>query len=356
MAAISAALVKELRQMSGAGMMDCKKALVSTDGDKEKAMALLREKGLGKAAKKSDRLASEGLVSVKISDDFKIATMTEINSETDFVAKNKNFIDLTSKVTNFVQEKDVVDVDELKNQDVDGVSFEDFFNTQIATIGENLVVRRIATIKADNNNGVVNGYAHSNGKVGVILGAACENEEVAKKAVSLLKNISMHAAAMGPKYISFKELDPEFVAKETEALKATIEKENIELARLGKTLKHVPQYASKLQLTDEVLANAKKQIEENLKAQHKPEKIWDRIIPGQMERFIADNTLLDQELTLLSQFYVMDDKKTVEQVLEEKSKEFGGKIEIIKYVRFELGEGLEKKGCDFAAEVAEQLK
>ena len=173
MAAISAALVKELRQMSGAGMMDCKKALVSTDGDKEKAMALLREKGLGKAAKKSDRLASEGLVSVKISDDFKTATMTEINSETDFVAKNKNFIDLTSKITNFVQEKDVVNVDELKNQDIDGVVFEDFFNTQIATIGENLVVRRIATIKAD-NNGVVNGYAHSNGRVGVILGAACE--------------------------------------------------------------------------------------------------------------------------------------------------------------------------------------
>ncbi len=355
MAAVSAALVKELRGMSGAGMMDCKKALSETEGNVEKAMELLREKGLGKAAKKSDRLASEGLVSVKISNDFKVATITEINSETDFVAKNEHFINLTTKVTEFVQDKEISDVDELKKSEIDGVSFEEFFNTNIAKIGENLVVRRMATIKTK-DNGVVNGYAHSNGRVGVILGAACENEEVAKKAISLLKNIAMHAAAMKPKYISYKELDAEFVEKETEALKATVEKENIELARLGKTLKHVPKYASRLQLSDEVLADAKKELEEALKAQGKPEKIWDRIIPGQMERFISDNTLLDQELTLLSQFFVMDDKKTIEQVLEEKSKEFGGKIEIAEYIRFELGEGLEKKGCDFAAEVAEQLK
>ena len=355
MAAISAALVKELRQMSGAGMMDCKKALSETDGDIQKAMDILREKGLGKAAKKSDRLASEGLISVVVSDDFKVATMTEINSETDFVAKNENFINLTKKVTEFAQACGSEDIDEIKTKEIEGVTFEEFFNTQIATIGENLVFRRVATIKAK-ENGVVNGYAHSNGRVGVILAAACENEEVAKKAAPLLKNIAMHAAAMKPKYISYKELDPEFVEKETLALKAEVEKQNEELKRLGKTLKHVPKYASRLQLTDEVLAEAKKELEEALKAQGKPEKIWDRIIPGQMERFIADNTLLDQELTLLSQFYVMDDKKTVEQVLEEKSKEFGGKIEIVEYVRFELGEGLEKKGCDFAAEVAEQLK
>ncbi len=355
MAAISAAMVKELRQMSGAGMMDCKKALSETDGNIEKAMDLLREKGLGKAAKKSDRLASEGLVSVKVSDDFKVATMTEINSETDFVAKNENFINLTKKVTEFAQERDKVDVDELKNEEIDGVKFEEFFNTEIAKIGENLVLRRVATIKAG-ENGVVNGYAHSNGRVGVIIGAACESEEVAKKAAGFIKNLAMHAAAMKPQYISYKDLDPEFVEKETEAIKAEVEKENEELARLGKTLKHVPKYVSRLQLTDEVLAEAKKELEEALKAQGKPEKIWDRIIPGQMDRFVADNTLLDQELTLLSQFFVMDDKKTVEQVIEEKSKELGGKIEIVEYVRFELGEGLEKKGCDFAAEVAEQLK
>ncbi len=355
MATISAALVKELRGMSGAGMMDCKKALSEGDGDIEKAMELLREKGLGKAAKKSDRLASEGLVSVKISDDFKVATMTEINSETDFVAKNEHFINLTAKITEFVQDKNIVDVDELKKSMIDGVSFEEFFNTNIAKIGENLVIRRVATIKTE-NCGIVNGYAHSNGRVGVILGAVCESEEVAKKAISLIKNIAMHAAAMKPKYISYKELDPEFVEKETAALKAEVEKENEELKRLGKTLKHVPKYASRLQLSDEVMIEAKKELEETLKTQGKPEKIWNRIIPGQIERFISDNTLLDQELTLLSQFFVMDDKKTIEQVLSEKSKEYGGKIEIAEYIRFELGEGLEKKGCDFAAEVAEQLK
>ncbi len=355
MAGISAALVKELRGMSGAGMMDCKKALGETDGNIEKAMELLREKGLGKAAKKSDRLASEGLIGVKVSDDFKVATITEINSETDFVAKNEHFIGLTEKITQLVQEKDIADVEELKKTEVDGIAFEEYFNTNIAKIGENLVVRRIATIKTK-ENGIVNGYAHSNGRVGVILGAACENEDVAKKATVLLKNIAMHAAAMKPQYISYQELDAEFVEKETEALKATIEKENIELKRLGKTLKHVPKYASKLQLSDKVLEDTKKELEDALRAEGKPEKIWDRIIPGQIQRFIADNTLLDQELTLLSQFFVMDDKKTIEQVLEEKSKEFGGKIEITEYVRFELGEGLEKKGCDFAAEVAEQLK
>ncbi len=355
MAEITAAMVKELRGMSGAGMMDCKKALGEANGDIEKAMEILREKGLGKAAKKSDRLASEGLVSVEVSDDFKVATMTEINSETDFVAKNENFINLTKKVTKFAQECDTVDIDEIKAKEIDGVKFEEFFNTQIATIGENLVLRRVATVKAG-ENGVVNGYAHSNGRVGVIIGAACENEEVAKKAAGLLKNIAMHAAAMKPKYISYKELDPEFVEKETAALKAEVEKENEELKRLGKTLKHVPKYASRLQLTDEVMAEAKKELEAKLKEQGKPEKIWDRIIPGQLERFVADNTLLDQELTLLSQFYVMDDKKTVEQVLKEESEKLGGKIEIVDYVRFELGEGLEKKGCDFASEVAEQLK
>jgi elongation factor Ts len=166
----------------------------------------------------------------------------------------------------------------------------------------------------------------------------------------------MHAAAMKPTYLSYKELDPEFIEKETVALKADIEKANEELVRMKKPLKKVPLFGSMLQLTDEVMKEARANIEAELKAQKKPEKIWDKIIPGQIARFIADNTQLDQQFTLLSQFYVMDDKKTVEQVIEEKSKELGGKIELVDYVRFELGEGLEKKGCDFASEVAEQLK
>jgi len=134
-----------------------------------------------------------------------------------------------------------------------------------------------------------------------------------------------------------------------------IEKENEELKRLGKPLHHIPEYASRCQIGEAELAKATKAIEEELKAEGKPEKIWDKIIPGKIERFYADNTVLDQRLTLLGQFYVMDDKKTIEQVIEEKSKELGGKIEIVKYVRFELGEGLEKKVDDFAAEVAAQI-
>ena len=355
MAAISAQLVKQLREMTGAGMMDCKKALTGTDGDIDKAVDVLREKGLGKAAKKADRLASEGLISVEVSPDHKITTMTEINSETDFVAKNEHFINLTSNTAKHIMENDISSVEELMSTQINGTNFEEDFNTQVSKIGENVVVRRFATLKAG-ENGVVNGYCHSNGRVGVIISAKCENEEAATKSAEFIRQLCMHAAAMKPTFLSYTQLDPDFIEKETVAFRADIEKHNEELARMKKPLKKVPMYGSQLQLTDEVMEQAKKDIEAELKAQNKPEKIWDRIIPGQIARFIADNTQLDQQFTLLSQFYVMDDKKTIEQVIEEKSKEFGGKIELVDYVRFELGEGLEKKGCDFAAEVADQLK
>ncbi|MFV0481107.1 MAG: translation elongation factor Ts [Campylobacteraceae bacterium] len=356
MAEISASMVKELRELTGAGMMDCKNALTETNGNMDAAVDLLREKGLGKAAKKADRLASEGLVSVEVSNDFKVATVSEINSETDFVAKNEKFIEMTKNTTAHIQNKNINDVSELLETTINGTKFSEYLNSQIATIGENLVVRRFVTLKAEGENGVVNGYVHSNGRVGVILAANCGSKEVAKKAVDLLKNIAMHAAAMKPVYLSYKELDAEFIEKETIALKANIEKENEEARRLGKLEKKIPIYGSKAQLTDEVLAKAKANMEAELKAAGKPEKIWDRIIPGQLERFVADNTQVDQIYTLLSQFYVMDDSKTIEQVLKQKGEEFGGKIEIVQYVRFELGEGLEKKTDDFAAEVAAQLK
>ncbi|MDD3342695.1 MAG: translation elongation factor Ts [Sulfurospirillaceae bacterium] len=355
MAEITAALVKELRESTGAGMMDCKKALVDTDGNFEAAIDLLREKGLGKAAKKADRLASEGLVSVHVDAAFKTVSVSEINAETDFVAKNEGFINLTKNTTAHIQASDVASVEELMKTTINGTVFEEYFATNVATIGENLVVRRFATLKAG-ANGVVNGYAHSNGRVGVAIAASCDSEKTAAAAAELIRNLCMHAAAMKPSFLSYTELDPEFVEKETIGIKADIEKENEELKRLQKPLKRVPLFVSQVQLTDEILANAKKEMEEELKAQGKPEKIWDRIIPGQIERFIADNTQLDQQLTLLSQFYVMDDKKTIAQVVEEKAKELGGKIELVEYVRFELGEGLEKRGCDFASEVAEQLK
>ncbi len=354
MAKISAKLVKELRDMTGAGMMDCKKALTATEGDLDKAVDVLREKGLGKAAKKSNRLASEGLVTVVVCNDFKSATILELNSETDFVAQNQDFIDMNKTIATHIQSSEVETVENLMTTTINGTVFEEYFKAQIARIGENLVTRKFITLSAS-ETGIVNGYCHSNGRVGVIIGANCDSAETAKKASGFIKNLSMHAAAMKPPYLNSDNLDLDFVNKETVALIAEITKGNEELRRLKKPEKKIPLYGSKLQLTDEVMAKAEADIKAELKAQNKPEKIWNRIVPGQIERFIADNTQLDQQLTLVNQFYVMDDKKTIAQAVEAEAKKLGGTIELVEYIRFELGEGLEKKGCDFAAEVAEQL-
>jgi elongation factor Ts len=346
--AITAGMVKELRELTGAGMMDCKKALTEANGDMEVAKDKLREAGLGKAAKKAGNVAAEGLVSVLVSDDNTKATLTEINSQTDFVAKNENFINLTKEITAHVQSTGVSETEELLKTTINGANFEEYLNEKIAKTGENIVARRMATVKTD--NGVVNGYVHSNGKVGVIVSATCA-PEAKEKTVALLKNIAMHASAMKPTVISYKDLDSEFVEKENIGIRADIEKENEELARLGKPLKRIPDFVSRAQLTDEVLEQAKEKMVEELKAQGKPEKIWDKIIPGQIERFIADNTQLDQQYSLLSQFYVLDDKKTVEQAIKDTDES----IELVDYIRFELGDGIEKKEDDFAAEVAAQL-
>jgi elongation factor Ts len=348
MAAVTPKMVKELREKSGAGMMDCKKALSAANGDIDLAMDELRKAGLGKAAKKSGNVAAEGLISVLVSDDNKTATITEVNSQTDFVAKNENFQNLTKEITAHVQSNSCTTSEELSQTTINGVNFTEYLNEKIATIGENIVARRMATLSTD--NGVVNGYVHANGRVGVILAATCK-DEVKGKTVELLKNVAMHAAAMKPTVISYKELDAEFVAKENEGIRADIEKENEELVRLGKPLKRIPDYVSMSQLNDEILGEVESKMKDELKAQGKPEKIWDRIIPGQIERYVADNTKLDQQYALLSQFYVMDDKKTVEQAI----KDIDDSIEIVEYIRLELGEGIEKKEEDFAAEVAKQM-
>ena len=165
----------------------------------------------------------------------------------------------------------------------------------------------------------------------------------------------MHAAAMKPQVISYHSFDRDFIKSEKTAIIAELEKENEELKRLGKPLHKIPQYISQLELTDEILAKQEEALKAELKAQGKPEAIWDKILPGQLERFKADSTILDQRLTLLGQFFVMDDKKTIAQVLADKSKELGDSIEVVEYVRFELGEGIEKQACSFADEVAAQL-
>jgi len=346
MAGATPQLIKELREMTGAGMLDCKNALNETGGDLDKAVQALREAGLGKAAKKAGNVAAEGLISVLVNADNTKAVMLELNSQTDFVAKNENFVNLTKEITNHALTNGIENAEALAASSINGQDFPTFLNEKIATIGENLVARKLANVSAQ----VVNAYVHATGRVGVILAASCD-EAAKDKTAALLRNIAMHASAMKPTVISYKDLDPAFVESENKANVAEIIAENDELKRLGKPLKKIPEFVSKSQLTEVAIAAAKARFEEELKAAGKPEKIWANIIPGQIERYITDNTQLDGRFALLSQAYVMDDKKTVEQAIAE----VDASIKITEYVRFELGEGIEKKEEDFAAEVAKQM-
>jgi elongation factor Ts len=348
MAGATPKLIKELREKSGAGMLDCKKALNECEGDIEKAISYLREAGLSKAAKKSGNVAAEGLVSILISDDNSKATMTEVNSQTDFVAKNENFVNLTKEITAHVQAEGCSESEELLKTTINGANFEEYLNNKIATIGENIVARRMVTVSTD--AGVVNGYVHANGRVGVVLAATCA-PEAKDKTVALLKNLGMHAAAMKPTVIRYTDLDAQFVESENKAIIADIEKENEELVRLGKPLKNIPEYVSASQLTDEVIEATKVRMKDELLAEGKPEKIIDNIVKGKIARWIEDNTQLDSVHALLSQSYVIDDSMSVEEAI----KATDDSIELVEYIRFELGDGIEKKEEDFAAEVAAQM-
>lgn len=346
MAGATPQLIKELREMTGAGMLDCKNALNETGGDLDKAVQVLREAGLGKAAKKAGNVAAEGLIAVEINSDKTKAVILELNSQTDFVAKNENFINLTKEITSHALNNNISCADALNSSSINSKDFSTYLAEKIATIGENIVARKLSTVSGQ----VVNAYVHVTGRTGVILAATCD-ENVKEKASALLRNIAMHASAMKPTVISYKDLDPAFVESENKAIRAEIEAENEELVRLKKPLKKIPEFVSRSQLTQEALDAAKARFEEELRAAGKPEKIWANIIPGQLERYITDNTQLDSRFALLSQAYVMDDKKTVEQAIAE----VDPSITITEYVRFELGEGIEKKEEDFAAEVAKQM-
>ncbi len=345
MAGATPKLIKELREKSGAGMLDCKKALNECDGNIEEAIKYLREAGLSKAAKKSSNVAAEGIITILVNDNNTKATMTEVNSQTDFVAKNEQFINLTNSITVHVQENNLEDAEALATSSINGQDFQTFLNEKIAVIGENLVARKVVNVEGP----VVNGYVHL-GKVGVILAAKCD-EAVKEKTVELLKKIAMHAASMKPSVISYKDLDNDFIESENKAIIADIEKENEELVRLGKPLKNIPEFVSRVQLTNEAIATAEARMKEELLAEGKPEKIIDNIVKGKINRWIEDNTQLDKTHALLSQTYVMDDSMTVEDAV----KAVDSSIELVEYVRFELGEGIEKKEEDFAAEVAAQM-
>ncbi len=348
MAAVTAAMVKELRQATDAPMMDCKKALVENDGDMEKAKEWLKERGIAKAAKKADRVAAEGLAGLKIEGNKGVAV--EINSETDFVAKNEAFQNLVKDTVEYIYENEPADVEAVKNSD-----FGAEFVETVAKIGEKIELRRFGILKAENDNEAINGYIHSNNRIAVVVKAKCDSAETAEKVVPFLKNIAMHASAMKPKVLSYTDFDPEFVESETKGRIEAIKKENEERQRLGKPLINVPEFVSKMQLTDEVLAAAEQRIKEELIAEGKPEKILDRIVPGKIARYILDNTTLDQEQALLNQQYVMNDKLSVAEAIEEEAKKLGGQVELVEFVRIEVGEGIEKKEDDFAAEVAAQM-
>ncbi|MFT7860755.1 MAG: translation elongation factor Ts [Sulfurimonas sp.] len=350
MANVTAAMVKELRQATDAPMMDCKKVLVEADGDIDKAKELLKERGIAKAAKKADRVAAEGLVGLKMADDLSKATVVEINSETDFVAQNEGFKDLVLKTTEEIYKNNPSDVDGVMNSE-----FGSYFTETVAKIGEKIELRRFGSLEADDDTVAMNGYVHSNNRIAVVVKAKCDSAKTAEGMKDVLKQVAMHASAMKPQVLSYKEFSPEFVESETKGRIEAIKKENEELSRLGKPLKNVPSYVSMMQLTDEVMKQAEEDIKAALKEQNKPEKIWDKIIPGQLARFVDDNTTLDKEQALLDQTYVLDDKKTVAEAVEAHAKALGGTAEIVDFIRLEVGEGIEKQEDDFAAEVAAQM-
>ena len=309
--AISASMVKELREMTGAGMMDCKKALTETDGDMDKAVDYLRENGLAKAEKKAGRIAAEGIVKTNISADKKRASIVEVNSETDFVAKNEKFQAFVEAVAAQAIDTDAADIEAFLNEawaaDTSKTVNEELAS-MIATIGENMNIRRFEKVSCD--NGIVVDYIHAGGKIGVLV--AAETDSTSDAVVECLKNVAMQVAAMNPKYLSSADVSDEYKEKEKEVL----------------------------------LAQAKN----DPKNAGKPDEISEKMIIGRLNKEL-------KEVCLTEQLYVKaENKESVAKYVDMVAKENGCNITLKQFVRFETGEGLEKKNEDFAAEVASQLK
>ena len=308
--AITAAMVKELREMTGAGMMDCKKALTEADGNMEKAVEILREKGLAASAKKAGRIASEGMVEIFLSEDNKVGAIVEVNSETDFVAKNQIFRDYVAAVAKQASETTAADMDAffeekwaLDNQ----YTVREALSQQVAVIGENLNIRRFEKYEKAQAGKLVS-YIHGGGRIGVMIELACENE--AEELVELGKNIAMQIAALNPKFITEADVPAEFIAKETEIL--TVQAKNDP-------------------------KNAKK-----------PDNIIAKMIEGRLKKEL-------KEFCLVEQPYVKDTDMTVQQYIDSVAKVVGAPISISRIVRFETGEGMEKKEENFAEEVAKAM-
>lgn len=302
---ITAKMVSELRERTGVGMMDCKKALVKTDGDIDKAIEILREKGLAAAAKKAGRVAAEGLISTYITEDHKVGAIVEFNCETDFVAKNDDFITMSnnlakqaavssaSSVEEFAAEKYIAD---------ESITVQDAISALIAKLGENMTLRRFGKITAD--KGIVSSYIHGGGRIGVLVNVESDNNNVLAE---VAKELTLQVAATNPLYMVREEVAQDALDKEKEIYKQQALNEG------------------------------------------KPEKVVEKMVEGRIQKYY-------KEICLMEQLYIRNQDINIKKFIEEKSKENGSEIRIASYVRFEKGEGIEKKEEDFAEEVRKQMK
>ena len=301
--AVTALMVKELRERTGAGMMDCKNVLEETNGDIEKGIELLREKGLAKAAKKAGRVASEGLVRISFSTDGKKAAMAEVNSETDFVAKNVEFIGFVEKVAAMALEAEDENIEQFMTLQFNNEgTVQEVLSHKISTIGENLHVRRL--YKANTPECVYVGYIHGNGKIGVIVGL--KTEASAEEVAVVGKDVAMQVASMNPKFIDETSIDPEYLESEKKIL-----------------------------------------IQQALN-EGKPANIVEKMVIGRLKKELKETCLVEQK-------FVKNSDMSVEEYVESVAKEIGKTIQVVEMVRFEVGEGIEKKEENFAEEVAKQM-
>ncbi len=289
--AITAALVKELREMTGAGMMDCKKALTECDGDMDKAVDFLREKGLAQAAKKAGRIAAEGLVGACVSEDAKTGVIVEINCETDFVAKTDEFKELVNGIAAHIAATKPADNDALLASELEGQTVAELITAKIAKIGENISLRRFALYETD---GIIASYSHAGGKIVTLV-------EMKGGDAALAKDIAMQVAAANPAYLD------------------------------------------RTQVPAAELEHEKQVLTEQARNEGKPEQIIEKMVVGRIEKYYKEVCLVDQA-------FIKGDDETVKGLLK------AANAEVVRFVRFEMGEGLEKKNEDFAAEVAAQIK
>ncbi|MBA5850475.1 elongation factor Ts [Clostridium sp. cel8] len=303
---ITAKMVKDLRERTGAGMMDCKKALLKANGDVEKAIEVLRERGLAAAAKKAGRIAAEGIVSTYVSEDKKSASMVEINCETDFVAVNENFVKFANAVAKqaskttansveeFVEEKYALDETKTISQALTEL---------ISKLGENMAVRRFKKMTVD--NGIISSYIHGGGRIGVLVKVECDKESDTLNEVA--KDLAMQVAAANPQFLDEASVDEKVLEKEKEIYRVQALNEG------------------------------------------KPEKIVEKMVFGKIKKFYKENCLVDQ-------LWIKDSDLTIAKYLQNKSKEVGSPIKVTEFARFEKGEGIEKKECDFVEEVKKQME